>query len=203
MILRGDHRPEFLRDETLPEILQGTAELYPEKTALYTSDKRVSYSELWTSAQRIGEALSALNAGPGVIVGLLLPRGAELLLAQAGIAASGAAWLPFDAEVPVERAAVCLSAANSCGLVTLRAWLPKLANLPVPVWCLEDLLAPQTARCPLQRSSPTLPAYVIYTSGSTGTPKGIAITQKNICHFLRSENAVLEIQKEDVVYQGF
>src|SRR5262249_29247963 len=47
------------------------------------------------------------------------------------------------------------------------------------------------------------PAYVIYTSGSTGKPKGIEITQGSICHFLRSENAVLGVREEDRVYQGF
>ncbi len=203
MILRGDHRPEFLREETLPDILHKTAELFPDKTALSAADRRVTYGELWTSATAIGEALSALGAGPGAIVGLLLPRGTELLIAQAGIATSGAAWLPFDSEVPIERAAVCLESAKSCGIVTLREWLPRLAALPVPVWCLEDLLAEGAPRSPVRHSGPTYPAYVIYTSGSTGTPKGISISQRNICHFLRSENAVLGIQQEDIIYQGF
>jgi non-ribosomal peptide synthetase-like protein len=44
---------------------------------------------------------------------------------------------------------------------------------------------------------------VIYTSGSTGKPKGILITQRSICHFLRSENAVLGVASTDKVYQGF
>jgi len=203
MILRGEPRPEFLREETLRDVLQKTAELFPDKTALYSSGGQLSYGALWTSATAIGDALSALGIGPGAIVGLLFPRGAELLIAQAGIAVSGAAWLPFDSEVPLERAAVCLTSANSCGVVTLREWLPRLAALPVPVWCLEDLQAPGTARCPVRPSGATYPAYVIYTSGSTGTPKGIVISQRNICHFLRSENAILEIQKDDIVYQGF
>ncbi|RMM03844.1 AMP-binding protein, partial [Pseudomonas savastanoi] len=42
-----------------------------------------------------------------------------------------------------------------------------------------------------------------YTSGSTGKPKGILISQRSICHFLRSENAVLGICASDRVYQGF
>ncbi|MEG1114589.1 MAG: AMP-binding protein, partial [Janthinobacterium sp.] len=50
---------------------------------------------------------------------------------------------------------------------------------------------------------PEHPAYVIYTSGSTGKPKGILINQRSICHFLRSENAVLEVTQADTVYQGF
>ena len=44
---------------------------------------------------------------------------------------------------------------------------------------------------------------MIYTSGSTGKPKGIEISQGSICHFLRSENALLAIGDRDRVYQGF
>ena len=50
---------------------------------------------------------------------------------------------------------------------------------------------------------PTDPAYAIYTSGSTGQPKGIVVNHRSICHFLRSENEVLGIREDDVVYQGF
>jgi non-ribosomal peptide synthetase component F len=43
---------------------------------------------------------------------------------------------------------------------------------------------------------------MIYTSGSTGVPKGIVITQRNICHYLRSANEVYGLNDGDVVFQG-
>jgi non-ribosomal peptide synthetase component F len=43
---------------------------------------------------------------------------------------------------------------------------------------------------------------MIYTSGSTGTPKGIVVSHRNICHFLRSANAVYGFAPEDIVFQG-
>jgi|GEM_PF-6652245 len=63
---------------------------------------------------------------------------------------------------------------------------------------LADLFEATAARVPEKcalifgerRLSYIDPAYVIYTSGSTGKPKGIAISQRSICHFLRSENDV-------------
>ncbi len=42
-----------------------------------------------------------------------MPRGSELLVAQIAIAKTGAAWLPFDADAPVERVAVCLADAGA------------------------------------------------------------------------------------------
>jgi len=132
-----------------------------------------------------------------------MPRGADLLIAQAGVTASGSAWLPFDADVPLERAANCLQSAQAVGIVTLRALAHQLSKLTIPVWCFEDLLELVSTPELLPRPKPSDPAYVIYTSGSTGTPKGIAVSQSNICHFLRSENEILGIRHDDRVYQGF
>jgi non-ribosomal peptide synthetase-like protein len=130
---------------------------------------------------------------------------------QLAIAKTGAAWLPFDADAPVVRVATCLQDANAVGLVTCLALLPQwvtAAGLSKPrYWASETLLWEQNqSDAPMSRrqgSHPNDPAYVIYTSGSTGKPKGIAITQGSICHFLRSENAVLGITSNDKVYQGF
>ncbi|HTK21012.1 MAG TPA: Pls/PosA family non-ribosomal peptide synthetase, partial [Mucilaginibacter sp.] len=46
-------------------------------------------------------------------------------------------------------------------------------------------------------------AYVLYTSGSTGKPKGIPISHKQICHLVRAEQSVFNINADDKVYQGF
>ena len=53
---------------------------------------------------------------PGRCVGLWMPRGHELLIAQIAIAKAGAAWLPFDGDAPVERIAVCLADAEAKGI---------------------------------------------------------------------------------------
>jgi non-ribosomal peptide synthetase-like protein len=204
MILRGESRPDLLLDESLYGILSQTALNHPEKTAIVWRETAWSYARLHLQGTEAAGALSFLGSTPGRVVGLWLPRGPELLLAQVAITASGAAWLPLDAETPPERAVVCLGAAGAIGVVTTREWGARLkALLPLDVWFLEDLLAPGAQRRAPGHAVPEDPAYVIYTSGSTGTPKGITITQRNICHFLRSENAVLEVQPEDRVYQGF
>jgi non-ribosomal peptide synthetase-like protein len=203
MILRGPARPDLLRDETLYEILRETAARQPRGTALQFGGETVSYEQLLARATAVGGALSRHGAGPGGIVGLWIPRSASLLIAQAGITACGAAWLPLDADIPLERAATCLQSAQASGVVTLRSLAHRLSHLPLTVWTLEDLLASDPSPTNLSRPEPSDPAYVIYTSGSTGAPKGIAVSQSNICHFLRSENEILGIRSEDRVYQGF
>lgn len=135
-ILRGPARPDLLRKESLADILKGTAKRVPHKAALIWGGHVVSYAELDALSDDIGKALARRGAEPGAVIGLFMPRGADLLIAQAGITKSGAAWLPFDAETPLERIATCLESAKAIGLVTCREWLPRLKNFSVPVWAI-------------------------------------------------------------------
>jgi non-ribosomal peptide synthetase-like protein len=201
--LRGPVRPDCLRPECLADILAATARRRPQHPALIWGDRCVSYGELEDRSTTVAAALSRRGAAPGRVVGLLLPRGADLLIAQAGITHSGAAWLPFDAETPLARVKTCLLSAQAIGIVTCRKWQSRMAVLPVPVWTIEDLLAEQNPKPLFVSTQPSDPAYVIYTSGSTGQPKGIVISQRGICHLLRSENEILGVRETDRVYQGF
>ncbi|MGE8639389.1 MAG: Pls/PosA family non-ribosomal peptide synthetase, partial [Achromobacter sp.] len=134
------------------------------------------------------------------IVGLCLPRGADLLVMQAAIAKAGAAWLPFESDTPPDRMLACLQDAGAQGLIAsadvrldgMTTWTPWALSMPV-----DGALRAR------QGLLPEHPAYVIYTSGSTGKPKGVPISQASICHFLRSENEVLGVRHGDKVYQGF
>ncbi len=203
-LLRGPNQPELIRNEVLADLFEATARRIPAQPALVCGARTLTYGELDAQADRVAARLIAAGVEAGRIVGLWLPRGIDLLVMQLGIAKAGAAWLPFDADTPVERIKVCLDDANAVGLLSCAASSDALAGLACPVWTAEAVLQPLDEAGPRREGVlPTHPAYVIYTSGSTGKPKGIQINQGEICHFLRSENAVLGIRQEDRVYQGF
>ena len=203
-ILIGSAQPELIRNETLADIFEATANALPDQTALIFESRKLSYKELNELSDTAASQLIDDGVKPGQIVGLWLPRGIDLLVMQLAIAKTGAAWLPFDADTPVDRIVICLNDANAVGLLSCEAFIQSW-HQPMPkFWSAEALLLPQQA--PLKRRSGVLsehPAYVIYTSGSTGKPKGIQINQGAICHFLRSENSQLGINQTDRVYQGF
>jgi len=206
MLLRGPSRPELLCDECLGDILRATGRRRPNHPALLWEKRVISYAELDARSEALAGELASLGAKRGAVVGLHLPRGADLLIAQAAIAKSGAAWLPLDVSTPPQRVELCLKAAGAVGLVASREWSPASADFPVPCWSIESLLrrsSNSVSRISPLAACPTDPAYVIYTSGSTGQPKGIVVTHRSICHFLRSENAVLGVRDDDIVYQGF
>lgn len=203
-LLRGPRRPELIRAETLADLFTATAHRIPDKIALSCGKRSLTYGELNEVATWVADHLIMAGVKPGHIVGLWLPRGIDLLVMQLGIAKAGAAWLPLDSETPVDRIKGCLEDADAFGLLTCAASADAVSDLACPVWTAEALKHPLDSPAP-QRSGamPNDPAYIIYTSGSTGKPKGILINQGAICHFLRSENAILGIGEQDRVYQGF
>lgn len=202
-VIRGTQQPEFLKDEVLVDIFVDTAQHFHDKTALIEDQQQISYGELYQQATLMAKHLTLNGVKPGDIVGLWVPRGIELLKSQLAICLSGAAWLPFDMDTPADRMAVCLEDAEAVGMITTQEWRENLCEITQPKWSNTELQQPLTQEVTLARTTPDRPAYVIYTSGSTGKPKGIVITQKNICHFLRSENSILGVRAEDKVYQGF
>ena len=108
MLLRGPVRPDLLRKECLGDILRATARRRPEHAALIWGDRVVTYAELDALSDAVACELIARGAKRGAVIGLHLPRGADLLIAQAAIAKSGAAWLPLDATTPCQRIGLCL-----------------------------------------------------------------------------------------------
>jgi non-ribosomal peptide synthetase component F len=202
--LRGDVRPEFLRDEVLAEIFAATAAAHPDRTALVFGAERLTYAEVDARTCALARGLIRRGIGPGDVVGLWMCRGADLLMAQIAIAKTGAAWLPFDADAPADRIAVCLADADAKAILTSEAGVPRL-DVGCPVVTPAGLVdaSDATPLDPRARGlTPDHPAYLIYTSGSTGTPKGIVVTHRNICHFLRAANDLYGFRAEDVVFQG-
>ena len=105
-ILLGPPRPDLIRAEVLADLLEATATRIPDHLALIFGERQLTYRELDAQADQVASSLIEAGVRPGQIVGLWLPRGIDLLVMQAAIAKTGAAWLPFDADTPVERIAV-------------------------------------------------------------------------------------------------
>lgn len=204
-VLRGEPRPDLLRDEVLAEIFAATARRCGDQIAFAGGEPAWTYARVDAETDVIAGGLVAAGVGPGDVVGLWLPRGIDLLLAQVAVTKSGAAWLPFDADAPIERIGVCLTDADATGLLTAETFRDCAAETGRTVWTNRELRATSKGRPADPRTrglTPDHPAYLIYTSGSTGSPKGIVVSHRNVCHFLRAANEVYGLVAEDVVFQG-
>jgi amino acid adenylation domain-containing protein len=143
--------------------------------------------------------LAGRGAGPERVVAMLLPRGAEMIVAVLAVLKAGAAYLPIDPDYPPGRIEYLLRDARPMAVVTtaeLTGCLPE--DSPPPV-VLDDpdtgeQLAASPTTSPTATPLPGNAAYLIYTSGSTGTPKGVLITHRNVVNL--AAWAVAELGEE-------
>ncbi|MGC4792161.1 amino acid adenylation domain-containing protein [Micromonospora sp. DT178] len=160
----------------------------PAATALVCDGTRMSYLELDDHANRLARLLVRKGVGPETVVGLCLPRGADMVTSILAVWKAGAAYLPVDPAHPAERTAFLLADSGAAVLVGNRADLPEG---PTPVLALDDPFTLTTLA-----AAPHGPlgvpvaagglAYVIYTSGSTGRPKGVAVTHGSLANYVTS-----------------
>lgn len=196
-LITGKIAPEFIKDETLPQLLTPTFNQYKDKTAFIFGGRKLTYHELdnWSNAI----ALQLQNAGikPGDCVGIWYPRSLELPVAILGILKAGATYVPLDREMPEDRIKKVFTDIN------VKTYF---SDTDAHIHCkpLSIVSQPEiTVETPIISNSPDNWAYVLFTSGSTGNPKGIPISHRNICHLIRSEEDFIQIKNTDIVYQGF
>jgi non-ribosomal peptide synthetase-like protein len=199
-ITLGTERPDLLREETLADLFAGTVKKYPDNIALIFHNEEISYAGLDAWSDRVAVYLSKKGIGRGATVGIWWKRGLELHAAILGIIKAGAAYVPVDREMPAERVEVILSEVNASACFSIEQLNVNCPLLKVPrrtgkMKGIAETLPPG----PLPNDC----AYVLYTSGSTGKPKGIPISNKQICHLVRAEETIFNINPQDKVYQGF
>ena len=194
----------YPRSATIAELFAGAAAARPEAVALVCAGATVSYGELWARANRLAHYLSG-RLGPLAdrVVGLLLERSADLIVAMLAVLKAGAAYLPLDPGSPPERLGLMLADAEVAAVLSGDALAAALPAGAAPV-ILLDAEAEAIAACP--PTPPLCPAtaeslaYVMYTSGSTGRPKGVCVPQRAVVRLVKNTDYA-RFAAEDVFLQ--
>src|SRR5262252_11161083 len=80
----------------------------PEYVAVTDRQRVVTYEQLDLRARQLARQLRELGAGRDALVGVMLDRSPELIVAALGALYAGAAYLPLDTGYPAERIAFML-----------------------------------------------------------------------------------------------
>ncbi len=182
----SDSAADFDRGACLPELIAAQASRTPEAVAVTFGARRLTYKELDDRADRLGETLAGLGAGPETLVGICLERSPEMVISLLGVWKAGAAYVPMDPSYPEDRLVYMLKDAGISLLIADEAAPESLrAAARVVRMDQDDVDLSGTGKLKT-RLRPENLAYVIYTSGSTGRPKGVEIPHGALVNFMQS-----------------
>ncbi len=186
----NETKTDFRREALAFDYFDEAAVARPDAPAVSIGDASLTYAQLQSRSNRIGNLLRAEGVEEGDIVAVYMDRTIDMVASILGVWKAGAALLPIDPGFPQNRLAYMLEDARAKAVITttplIEDWLVAVA----PVVDLEARAAeldamPATAPS-IRRDRAAARAYVIYTSGSTGDPKGVENSHGALCNFIEA-----------------
>ncbi|MGM7643954.1 amino acid adenylation domain-containing protein [Nocardia sp. JW2] len=172
--LNATDAPELLDESTLLTLFDAQVARTPDAVAVIDGEHSYTYEQFDARSRKLAATLSALGAGPEVLIAVAMRRGIDLVTSIYAVLRTGTAYVPVDPDHPAERTErVLAAAAPLCVLTTTGTGFHSSARV-VEI----DTLAPASA--PPAEPAPDNLAYVIHTSGSTGKPKGVMLTHRQL-----------------------
>ncbi|HJW86005.1 MAG TPA: AMP-binding protein, partial [Candidatus Brocadiaceae bacterium] len=188
-------------------VFEATAERFPDRIAVETGSRSISYSALKSASDNIARRLRSAGVQKEVIVGTVLKSGIEYVATIIGVLKAGGVFLPLDMEFPDKRLeyilnttvpGVVITGKEDCDNVLKRFKAPGIREKPFTILAIDDNLHLSSIRetdvpesCAISEDlglpGPDDSNYIMYTSGSTGEPKAIVGCHKSLSHFMHWE----------------
>ena len=168
-------------DEGLHQQVARLARLRPAAPAIITPTRRLTYGELDATADAWAAQLAAAGVGAGHRVPVVLPRGADLVIALLAILKAGAAYALLDPAWPATRLREVTALLDAPLLIATG----PVVDLDRPVWspAAPPVTAPPGFRPVEVRGD--APCSVFFTSGTTGRPKGVLTPHRATARLFR------------------
>jgi amino acid adenylation domain-containing protein len=175
----------------------------------------LTYRQLNKQSDHLAGLLIEKGVLPDTIVGIMMERSIEMIIAIMGILKSGGAYLPIDPNYPQERIDYMLKDSKAKVLIInkseIRNSKPETnpnnqnKNFGIPfVLNLDHLNFEFVSNFDIRASnliSSNL-AYIIYTSGTTGRPKGVLIEHASVVNRLYWVKEQYGLTGKDVILQS-
>ena len=182
------------RPKNLDQLLRDAVRKNGKGEAIVDGGSRLTYQDLDDIVDRIASNLSALGAGKGDRVALLLSNSAEYIQVVMAAARLAAIAVPINVRSQTPELAYILDHAAPKVLVhdaDLHDRLPDVSTIPhryavggpiAGARSFEKLLSTASGMAHRPEVREEDVAIILYTSGTTGQPKGAMLTHVNIVH---------------------
>ncbi|AFY35389.1 amino acid adenylation domain-containing protein [Calothrix sp. PCC 7507] len=213
----------------LQQLLEISAEKYPDKAAVIYKNSAITYQDLDALSSQLAWVLKRSGVEKGdacgglrLRIGIYLNKSIEAVAAIFGILKAGAVYVPLDPSAPVRRVA---SIIQDCQIEVLISTAKKILSLEqvLPKFTLvrqaiivgedtfqisgtietfiswQDVLQAPLSSLPVNEVSEIDIAYILYTSGSTGTPKGVTISHRAALNFVNWSWECFQVRDSDRV----
>ncbi|MBA2654577.1 MAG: amino acid adenylation domain-containing protein [Gammaproteobacteria bacterium] len=176
----------------------------PDRIAIVSRDKKVSYGELdRRSTQLCSYLKQKLTLASEDRIAICLPRGADEAIAILAILKAGCVYVPINPKDPFARISFILEDTKSKAVLLTE----KLTGLDVfqqneiEKIIVDHIALPDMPTLEVTCSpKPTQLAYIMYTSGSTGRPKGVLVEHQSIARLV-IEPGYIEFSSKDKIAQ--
>ncbi|MBL7923171.1 MAG: amino acid adenylation domain-containing protein [Bacteroidia bacterium] len=200
-LLEAINRTGFQHEKAagIHECIEETAKnLKKNHVAIVCGDRHITYEELLYLSGHWAARLQARGLKQGDLVGICLPRLAELPVVLLSVMTAGGAYVPLDPGFPAERLHFMVED-SAAKFVIISRELQARFNFPEErIIYFEDLQQEtngvEPVRYPVDEH--TL-AYVLYTSGSTGKPKGVAVRHASVTNLLNDLSRKMGLDREE------
>ena len=182
-----------------------SVEKFPDKVAVIYKDKRVTYSELDSRANRIANGITGMGLKKGDKVGILLYNCCEFIEIYYGLAKAGIISVPVNFRLAGPEIEYILKNAGAKALILGEAFVDTVdpirsnlamiseknyivlgENIPDNAIGYENLLSGASDTEPFVAIEETEPYFIGYTSGTTGFPKGAVMPHRSIYNIVVS-----------------
>lgn len=193
----NDTKMDYPHGKTIVDLFEEQVQRTPNSIAVVFENQSLTYQELNEKSNQLARYLINRGISNNSIVGIMLPRCLEIMIAFLGVLKAGACYIPIDPSFPKERIKYMLENSNASILLKLHSidnvCFDSVANIDFHN---SDVYNYEKDNLHLT-ISPDSRSYIIYTSGSTGKPKGVVLKHKSLMNLTCYLNTVVDYFKNN------